>query len=131
MQKFIEALKAAIMSESYEDRAGRSVISVKSALDIIDRLAAEQEEKVERCFKCVNKFKIPVYDEDERVTDKYGAVDKGSIWSVSAHRGEQPVRLLLRSGNSDFSYIDISVETLKGYFEEVAAEQPKAKGGGE
>lgn len=42
MKEFIEALKAAIMAESYEDRAGRSVISVKSALDIVDRLAAEQ-----------------------------------------------------------------------------------------
>lgn len=123
MKEFIEGLKAAIMAESYEDRAGRSVISVKSALDIADRLAAEQEEKVERYFKCVNRFKIPVYDEDERVTDKYGAVEKGSIWAVSTHRGEQPVRLLLRSGNSDFSYIDISVETFKGYFEEVAADR--------
>ena len=42
MQEFIKKLKAAIMAESYEDRAGRSVISVKSALDIVDRLAAEQ-----------------------------------------------------------------------------------------
>ena len=42
MKEFIEKLKAAIMAESYEDRAGRSVISVKSALDIADRLAAEQ-----------------------------------------------------------------------------------------
>ena len=42
MQQFIiEKLKAAIMSESYEDRAGRSVISVKSALEVIDRLAVE------------------------------------------------------------------------------------------
>ena len=38
-----ESLKAAIVRESYEDRAGREVISVKSALDIIDRLAAEQQ----------------------------------------------------------------------------------------
>lgn len=45
MQEFIEKLKAAIMSESYEDRAGRSAISVKSALEVIDRLAAEQEEQ--------------------------------------------------------------------------------------
>ena len=42
MKEFIEVLKAAIMAESYEDRAGRSVISVKSALEVIDRLAAEQ-----------------------------------------------------------------------------------------
>lgn len=42
MKEFIEKLKASIMSESYEDRAGRSVISVKSALEVIDRLAAEQ-----------------------------------------------------------------------------------------
>lgn len=42
MKEFIEKLKAAIMAESYEDRAGRSVISVKSALEAIDRLAAEQ-----------------------------------------------------------------------------------------
>lgn len=42
MQTLTEKLKAAIMAESYEDRAGRSVISVKSALDIVDRLAAEQ-----------------------------------------------------------------------------------------
>ena len=42
MQQFIEKLKTSIMSESYEDRAGRSVISVKSALEAIDRLAAEQ-----------------------------------------------------------------------------------------
>lgn len=45
MEKFIEKLKAAIMSESYEDRAGRSVISVKSALEAIDRVAAEQPER--------------------------------------------------------------------------------------
>lgn len=46
MKEFIEKLKAAIMAESYEDgtkeMAYRSVISVKSALDIVDRLAAEQ-----------------------------------------------------------------------------------------
>ena len=42
MQRLIEKLKAAIMSEAYEDRAGRSVISVKSALEVIDWLAAEQ-----------------------------------------------------------------------------------------
>ena len=45
VKEFIEDLKVAIMAESYEDRAGRSVISVKSALDIVDRLAAEQEEE--------------------------------------------------------------------------------------
>lgn len=45
MQTLIEKIKAAIMAESYEDRAGRSVISVKSALEAIDRLAAEQEEQ--------------------------------------------------------------------------------------
>ena len=44
MQTLIEMLKAAIMAESYEDRAGRSVISVKSALEAIDRVAAEQPE---------------------------------------------------------------------------------------
>lgn len=42
MQTLTEKIKAAIVAESYEDRAGRSVISVKSALDIVDRMAAEQ-----------------------------------------------------------------------------------------
>ena len=67
-------------------------------------------------YECVNSFEIPWYDEDERVTDTYGKVEKGSIWEMSAHRGEQPVRLLLMWGNSDFGYIDISVETLKVNF---------------
>lgn len=43
MQTVFERLKESIISESYEDRAGRSVISVKSVLDIVDRLAAEQQ----------------------------------------------------------------------------------------
>ena len=51
MQQFIEQLKAAIIAESYEDgtkeMAYRSVISVKSALEAIDRVAAEQEEQHE------------------------------------------------------------------------------------
>lgn len=47
MKDFIEKLKAAIIAESYEDRAGRSVISVKSALDIAERLAAEQPDPLE------------------------------------------------------------------------------------
>ena len=38
----LNKLKENIMASSYEDRAGRSVISVKSVLEIIDQLAAEQ-----------------------------------------------------------------------------------------
>lgn len=39
MKELIEEIKKGIIAESYEDRAGRSVISVKSALEVIDRLA--------------------------------------------------------------------------------------------
>lgn len=51
MQTLTEKLKAAIIAESYEDRAGRSVISVKSALDIVDRLAViDNVEKFGTCW---------------------------------------------------------------------------------
>ena len=42
MQGLFDKIKEGIMSEAYEDRAGRAVISVKGALEIIDRLAAGQ-----------------------------------------------------------------------------------------
>lgn len=58
MQTLIEKLKAAIMAESYEDRAGRSVISVKSALDIVDRLAAEQPEPLVDIIEELEDLKI-------------------------------------------------------------------------
>jgi len=40
----LKKLKENILASSYEDRAGRSVISVKTLMEIIDRLAAEQPE---------------------------------------------------------------------------------------
>lgn len=60
MQEFIEKLKAAIMSESYEDRAGRSVISVKSALEAIDRVAAENP--MEDIIEQPEDLQLHIYD---------------------------------------------------------------------
>lgn len=58
----IEKLKAAIMSESYEDRAGRSVISVKSALEAIDRVAAENP--LEDVIEQLEDLQAHVYDSE-------------------------------------------------------------------
>lgn len=84
MQRLIEKLKAAIMSESYEDRAGRSVISVKSALDIVDRLAAEQPKG--GWIYCSEK--MPEDGQDVIFTDKDGNVlagyyDEKRNWCVT------------------------------------------------
>lgn len=85
MQTLIEKIKAAIMAESYEDRAGRSVISVKSALDAIDRVAAEQalysaeeikkrlegvkgacnHEPCEEVLECINRLAAEQEEQDE------------------------------------------------------------------
>ena len=43
----LKKLKENILASCYEDRAGRSVISVKTLMEIIDRLAAEQPEQPE------------------------------------------------------------------------------------
>lgn len=64
MQTLTEKLKAAIMSESYEDRAGRSVISVKSALDIIDRLAAEQPDPIQDIVEQLEDLQIYSHDSE-------------------------------------------------------------------
>lgn len=62
MQQFIEKLKAAIMAESYEDRAGRSVISVKSALEAIDRLAAENP--LNDIIEQLEDLQLHIYDSE-------------------------------------------------------------------
>lgn len=62
MKEFIEKLKASIMSESYEDRAGRSVISVKSMLDAIDRVAAENP--LEDIIEQLEDLQLHVYDSE-------------------------------------------------------------------
>ena len=41
---------------------------------------------------------------------------KDSIWKVSDEIGESDVRLYLVSGESDFSWMDITNETLKVSF---------------
>lgn len=74
-------------------------------------------------YKCVNDLKLPWYDEEERITENYGTVRKGSVWELGTHRGEQPIRLHLRAGESDFSYIDISVETLRVNFKMIEGVQ--------
>lgn len=68
MQTLTEKLKAAIMAESYEDRAGRSVISVKSALDIVDRLAAEQPDPLEDIIEQLEDLMIYGCDLDTAQT---------------------------------------------------------------
>lgn len=40
MKELIEEIRKGILNESYEDRAGRSVVSAKSVMQVIDRLAA-------------------------------------------------------------------------------------------
>ena len=62
MQTLIEKLKAAIMAESYEDRAGRSVISVKSALEVIDRLAAENP--LDDIIEQLEDLQLHIYDSE-------------------------------------------------------------------
>lgn len=62
----LKKLKENILASSYEDRAGRSVISVKTLMEIIDQLAAEQSKseitklprigdkvKLKACCECV------------------------------------------------------------------------------
>ena len=70
-------------------------------------------------YKCVKDLELPWHDEEEHITEKRGTVKQGSVWELGAHRGEQPIRLLLRAGDSDFSYIDISLEMLRVHFQEI------------
>lgn len=67
-------------------------------------------------YVCKENLSIPFEDEDGRITDKFGVVKKGSIWKVSDEIGESDVRLYLVSGESDFSWMDITNETLKVSF---------------
>ena len=73
MKEFIEKLKAAIMAESYEDgtkeMAYRSVISVKSALEAIDGVAAEQPEKP-----------TGLYEEVQGWLKATGCIPDGTSW---------------------------------------------------
>ena len=81
MKEFIEKLKASIMSESYEDRAGRSVISVKSALEVIDRVAAgaalySAEEIIKRLEKVQGACVCGVCEEVVDCIDRLAAEQK-------------------------------------------------------
>lgn len=67
-------------------------------------------------YVCTDSFSIQWEDEDGGLTDKYGTVEKCSIWEISDKIGESDIRLNLVSGNSDFTWIDISLETLRNKF---------------
>lgn len=80
MQTLIEQLKAAITAESYEDRAGRSVISVKSALDIVDRLAAEQPEEDRRWILCSER--MPSSEEYQKCNGQFIVTDGNRTYAT-------------------------------------------------
>lgn len=93
MKEFIKALKTAIMAEFYEDRAGRSVISVKSVLDIVDRLAAEQPK---------NGGWIPFTERemDEEERENFG-VEEGYILNCPVPEDGQEILVTYSNGSTD------------------------------
>nr|DAE96914.1 MAG TPA: hypothetical protein [Bacteriophage sp.] len=72
-------------------------------------------------YKCIKEFYLPKYDENDSPTDEYGTIHKGSIYEYTeGYIGESDIRLYLEDGDDDYSYLDISYETLEKYFERIA-----------
>ena len=72
-------------------------------------------------YKCIKEFELPFFDEDGRMTNCIHTVSKGSVWEYAHdYTSNSDARLYLKDGNSDFEYIDITFERLKGFFAMIA-----------
>lgn len=72
-------------------------------------------------YKCISPLGVPLLNEKGEMTGKYKEVLKGSIWEYAHdYSGNSEARLYLKDGNSDYDYIDITIEDLKAHFRRIA-----------
>lgn len=68
-------------------------------------------------YKCIKSFDLPFQDENGFMTERYGVVNKDSIYEYDySYIGESEIRMYLKNGDDDFGYIDITKEMRKKYF---------------
>ena len=97
----LEKLKEKIMVSCYEDRAGRSVISVKTLMEIIDQLAAEQPDWI----ACSEALPPPETEVLIRARRKFSNGDTKDIITTAFYEDGT-----VRENNSDWRWEDIDGE---------------------
>lgn len=72
-------------------------------------------------YKCIKEFYVSKYDENDRPTDEYVVIHKGSIYNhTNKYVGESDIRLYLEDGEDEINYLDITYKRLEEYFERIA-----------